>query len=506
MRHLVHGGLGLSLLLLALAACAPSSLVSAARVPRFEPGRCTFQLGAGIVEGANVRCGFVIVREDRSNLNSRTIKLAVAILKTPSAAPAPDPVIYLSGGPGESPLSDFAPFFPANNLSFLLGKRDLIIFDPRGVGYSQPSLDCPELRAAEYGTLDEDQSPEQQVAAQRTALMTCHTRLVNSGIDLSLYTTLATAADVHDLIQALGYRQVNLNGGSYGTRLALEVMRDFPQGVRSVILDAVLLPQVTFFTSIPPAVMRSFTTLFKGCAAAATCNDKYPHLESMLYALIAQLNAHPMTLQAQDAFTGKRYIVVLNGQRLVSLLVLSLYQTDLLAKIPAAIATARHGDTTLLSQFFKEGWFTEDAISRGMWYSVECSEDAPFITPQDVDAAEQTLTPPLRAADPFNMQGRLSVCQFWNVTPMPAMQKQAVTSAIPTLILEGEYDPVTPPSNGELAARTLNHSHYVVFPGIGHGVMFTGPCPYQIGLAFLDAPTQRPDTSCIAQLGEPAFQ
>ena len=507
MRHLVHVGLGLSLLLLVLAACAPSSTVSTTRVPRFEPGHCTFQLGAGIVDGTNVRCGFLIVREDRTNPHSRTIKLAVAILKNPfPTLAATDPVIYLSGGPGESPLTDFAPFFPANSLSFLLGNRDLIIFDPRGVGYSQPSLDCPELRAAEYGALDQNQTPEQQVAAQRTALIACHTRLVNAGINLSLYNTVTTAADVHDLIQALGYKQVNLNGGSYGTRLGLEIMRDFPQGVRSVILDAVFPPQLTFFTSIPPGVMRSFTTLFNGCAANAACDAKYPHLESTLYALIAQLNAHPETLQAQDPYTGKGYTVVLNGQRLVSLLVLSLYQTDLLAKIPAAISTARRGDTTLLSQFVNEVWFTEDAISRGMWYSVECSEDAPFITPQDVDAAEQALSPPLRAADPYNMQGRLSVCQFWDVTALPATQKQAVTSAIPTLILEGEYDPVTPPSNGELAAKTLSHSYFLLFPGIGHGVMFTGPCPYQIGLAFLADPTQRPDTSCIAQMGEPAFQ
>jgi pimeloyl-ACP methyl ester carboxylesterase len=504
MRYLVHAGLGLSLLLVMLAGCASPS--TAHTVPRFEPSACTYQLGQGIVDGANVHCGFLIVREDRANSQSRTIKLAVAILKTPSATPAPDPVIYLSGGPGESPLTDFAPFFTAQSLGFTLGNRDLIIFDPRGVGFSQPSLDCPELRAAEYGTLGQDQTPEQQVAVQHAALMACHTRLVNAGINLSLYNTVTAAADVHDLIQALGYKQVNLNGGSYGTRLGLEIMRDFPQGIRSVILDAVLPPQLTFFTSIPPGVMRSFTTLFNGCAANPTCNAKYPHLEALLDALIAQLDAHPLALQSQDPFTNKGYTVRLNGQRLVSLLVLSLYQTDLLAKIPAAIASAQHGDTSLLTAFYNAGEFTEDAISRGMWYAVECSEDAPFITPQDVEAAERSLSPGLRAADPFNMQGRLSVCQFWNVNPLPATQKQAVTSAIPTLILEGEYDPVTPPSNGELAAKTLSRSYFLLFPGVGHGVMFTGPCPYQIGLAFLANPTQRPDTSCIAQMGEPAFQ
>jgi pimeloyl-ACP methyl ester carboxylesterase len=492
-------------LLLALVLPGCASTTSTQSVPRFEPTPCAYKLGQGIVDGTNVHCGFLIVREDRANPHSRTIKLAVAILKTPSATPAADPVIYLSGGPGESPLTDFAPFFTAASLPYVLGDRDLIIFDPRGTGESQPSLDCPELRDAEYGSLGTNQSSTQLIALERRALQQCHTRLTAEGLDLGLYNTVTTAADVHDLIHALGYRQVNLNGGSYGTRLGLEIMRDFSQGVRSAVLDAVLAPQLTFFTSIPPALMRSFETLFATCAANSTCNTKYPHLETLLDQTIAKLNAHPLTFQAQDPFTGRGYSVVLNGARFVSLLTLSLYQTDLLAEIPAAIAQAQQGTTTLLQRFFDEVWFGEDAISRGMWFSVECGEDAPFITSHDIAAAEQALTPPLRAADPFNMQGRYDTCQFWTLPPLPAAQKQAVTSAIPTLILEGEFDPVTPPANGALVAKTLSHSYSLVFPGIGHGVDFTGPCPTGIVLAFQANPDQQPDTSCIAQLGEPAF-
>lgn len=492
-------------LLLALVLPGCASTTTTQSVPRFEPTPCNYKLGQGIVDGTNVHCGFLIVREDRANSHSRTIKLAVAILKTPKSTPAPDPAIYLSGGPGESPLTDFAPYFTAASLQYLLGNRDLIIFDPRGTGESQPSLDCPELRDAEYASLGTDRSPAQLVALERAALQQCHSRLTAEGINLGLYNTVSTAADVHDLIHALGYRQVNLNGGSYGTRLGLEIMRDFPQSVRSVVLDAVLAPQLTFFTSIPPALIRSFRTLFAACAANPTCDAKYPHLETLLYASIARLNARPLTFQAQDPFTGRGYPVILNGSRLVSLLTLSLYQTDLLAEIPAAITEAQQGTTTLLQRFFDEVWFGEDAISRGMWFSVECGEDAPFVTSEDIAAAEQALTPPLRAADLFNMPGRYATCQFWTVPPLPAALKQAVSSDIPTLILEGEFDPVTPPANGTLVANTLSHSYPLEFPGIGHGVMFTGPCPTSIVLAFQENPSQRPDTGCIVQLGEPAF-
>src|SRR5262249_19665263 len=160
-----------------------ASTTTTQSVPHFEPTSCTYKLGQGIVDGTNVHCGFLIMREDRANPHSRTIKLAVAILKTPSSTPAPDPVIYLSGGPGESPLTDFAPYFTAASLQYLLGNRDLIIFDPRGSGESQPSLDCPELRDAEYGSLETDWSPGQLIALERAALQQCHSRLRAEGVN-----------------------------------------------------------------------------------------------------------------------------------------------------------------------------------------------------------------------------------------------------------------------------------------------------------------------------------
>jgi pimeloyl-ACP methyl ester carboxylesterase len=140
-----------------------------------------------------------------------------------------------------------------------------------------------------------------------------------------------------------------------------------------------------------------------------------------------------------------------------------------------------------------------------MWYSTECSEDAPFITPADVDTAEQALTPPLRTADIFNMQGRLSICQFWKVSPLAPIHKQAVTSGTPTFIMEGEYDPVTPPANGQLTVSTLANGTLLVFPGVGHGVMYTGPCPLQIALGFFASGDKPPALDCYAQMGEPSF-
>src|SRR5262249_9237212 len=157
-------------------------------------------------------------------------------------------------------------------------------------------------------------------------MMQCHDRLIHAGINLNLFATSASTADVHDLIQALGYQQVNLYGGSYGSRWALEGMRDFPRQIRSVILDSTLPLQVDLFTSVPASAMRAFKALFTACAANTTCQSVYPHLEATFYRLVDTLNAQPLTLRrVVDPYTNKDYTVALTGWRLVNLLFLALY-------------------------------------------------------------------------------------------------------------------------------------------------------------------------------------
>ena len=178
----------------------------------FQQIHCPFTLGLGLVEGKDVRCGFLVVPEDRSQPKGHTIRLAVAIFKTPNPNPAPDPLLVLGGGPGEPLLATAGPMINANSFAFFAPGRDVILLDQRGAGYSQPSLNC--------------QTNE--------TVQACHDRLVKEGINLNAYTTLEDAADVHDLVRALGYQQVNLEGDSYSTRLALTVMRLYPADLRSV--------------------------------------------------------------------------------------------------------------------------------------------------------------------------------------------------------------------------------------------------------------------------------
>ena len=508
------------LVALALASCnitfgnpksTPTTTANPNAVPRFETSACPFALGSSseFVQGKNVICGFLVVRADRSDPSSPTLRLAVATFKTPSSRPAPDPIIFLQGGPGGRVLQDFAPLVIQHQLDLQtqFGNHDLIMIDQRGTGYSQPSLQCSEIVALQFMT-DLNVTPTQAVALQNKAIADCYTRLTGQGINLSDYTTLSDAADIHDLIHVLGYSQVDLYSVSYGTRLALEIMRSFPQHIRSVILDSTVPAQLKLLTNIPVSTARVFNVFFKGCAADVFCGTHYPQLDSVFYSLVTNMNAHPITFQTQDPDNGKTYTVLFHGDDLVNLLFLSFYVTQAIPLLPGMIFQVQRGDYShLLSRLYGILVLSgADAVSWGMYYSVECAEDVDLLTTQDLATAAQAYPPQIRTDQLISLEGEIGGCQSWNVKKAAPSEASPVASSIPTIILEGEYDPITPPSNGDLAEKTLSHSYAFLFPGTGHGAFLFDDCPTKIVLAFESDPSQKPDSTCIASMGEPQFQ
>jgi pimeloyl-ACP methyl ester carboxylesterase len=331
----------------------------------------------------------------------------------------------------------------------------------------------------------------------------CHDRLIKSGINLNVFTTLQNAADVHALIRALGYRQVNLEGASYGTRLALTVMRLYPTDLRSVVLNSVLPPQIISFTSIPSATQRAFDVLFNRCAVDSYCKTTYPHLQTVFYQLVDDLNHKPITFDTTTP-TGKSITVHFTGNDLVLWLRQSMYATGFIPQLPAAIFHIHQHDYRLLSLIY--GSNIIDTMSWGMFYSVMCGEDAPFTTQQALDLSVQGLPFQTQPALLNSSLSLFSVCQFWGMKPVPAFQKEPVRSTIPTLILQGEYDPATPPANGMMAAQTLSMSYFFQLPGVGHLIHSpTSTCPDTIPEVFWNHPTEKPDARCISTMTEPFF-
>ena len=476
-----------------------------ATVPRLEsPAQCGFPLP----DGLRVDCGYLVVPQDRRVRGGDTLRLHYAIFKSTSTDPRPDPVVYLSGGPGFGaleavPLTFERRFFP------FLAKRDFIMFDQRGTGLSEPALDCPEYTRTFYDLLDQDLTLEESDTQFLQALRKCHERLVQNGIDPEAYTSAENAGDVNDLRLALGYSEWNLYGVSYGTKLALITMRDYPQGIRAVILDSPYPLQVSLDTEIPANAQRAFDVLFQGCAAhvarpgaGPSCAQAYPDLEASFLQAVDGLNADPAQVFITNPLSGESFRAVLNGDGLARTLFQSLYATELLPLLPMVIDEALQGTFDTLAAIQGSLLAELDFASLGMQLSVQCGEEMRFITREELSDAAHDF-PELGRV--FAREANLDVCDFWGARPAEPVENEPVSSTIPTLVLSGEYDPITPPEWGRIVAEDLDNSFAFEFRGVGHGASGTGGCPLRISLEFLDEPTSEPDSSCMARMQRPDF-
>lgn len=476
-------------------------------VPRppatFTEDDCEFD----VPDGRDVTCGWLTVPEDRQDpANDKTIRLHVAIFASDSANPAPDPIVYLEGGPGGDALEAVPLIFEMRFAPYLAG-HTLIMFDQRGTGFSEPSLACPEYTELSYELLEQDISPEEASQQGVDTLLGCHERLVAEGVNLAAYNSAASAADLDDLRIALGYDEWNVWGVSYGTRLAQTVMRDHPMGLRSVILDSTYPVEVNLLTDTPDNVARAFAVFFAGCAADPACAAAYPDLETVFYDTVAQLNEESIRLPVSDLFTGEQYNTVFRGDDLTGILFQSLYATEIIPELPQLIYDVNAGEydtlSLLLSSFLSNAGF----MSIGMQFSVQCNEENGFATAEEVTTAT-AAHPELEAMFRYlpNLGPiALEICNAWGAGTAVPLENEPITSDIPTLILAGEYDPITPPAWGQQVLANLSQAYFYEFPGTGHGVSLSGDCGVSVMESFLADPATEPNTSCLAAMAGPAF-
>jgi len=489
-------------------ACASSgqpergTLIDLGDKPEFQWGDCEFDIPVG----ATVDCGYLTVPEDRSQPERRKIRLHVGVFRTSVAEKAADPILYLGGGPGENSTESSSYFHDAYIEPFLKN-RDFIVLDQRGAGFSRPHLDCPELDDMYKDALDENLTLEESRARGTDAALRCRDRLVSTeGVNLASYRSAESAADVNDLRLALGYDQWNIYGVSYGTRLALTVMRDHPQGVRSVVLDSSYPLQANLYTGIQPNAQRALDVFFNGCAADPGCNATYPYLREVFFQTVDALNASPVTETIVNPLSGIQREAVVDGDALLGFLFQALYSTDFIPLLPRVIYEVSNGDTQLMGQIM--GGFLaqlEELFSPGMHIAVQCSDEVAFTNVDEVAAAIAPY-PQLRAlteGDPFSGTGVFPVCASWGAAPPDPRENAPVASDIPTLVLAGEYDPITPPEWGRQVADTLARRFFHIFPGVGHGAATADECPEAIMHAFVNDPNVEPDASCVAGMGGP---
>ncbi len=475
---------------------SPTPTIEAVSLPAFEPSLCRFKHEPG----RDVECGYLIVPQDRGQLDGSVIRLHVAVFKSTNPNPAPDPVIHLSGGPG-SALLDSSDYFLRTVGDEILQTRDYILFSQRGTHRAEPVLDCPGYVKFLRKLYERDRSREERHALEIEFFLVCQDDLLEQGINLSAYNSVENAADVNDLRIALGYEQTNLYGISYGAKLALTVMRDHPKDIRSVILDSVYPPQIGGYSERVFNASHAFDTLFESCAADSDCNQTYPDLETAFYQVVDELNTNPITLTVSGC------PMIVDGELFVTAIFQSMYWID--PFIPQSIVNASKGDYARLEYALEALLHIASNVSLGMHYSTQCREEVPFESYETALALAADVPPQL--AEVFASPFKFDLCALWESGVADSIENEPVVSDIPTLVMVGQYDPIVLPAHGKLVAETLSHSFSYQFPGLAHGVISSGlarsdRCGLGIALAFLDDPTTEPDVSCIDELTGPDFK
>lgn len=483
---------GLSLLLgmaLFLAACAsqtPTPGANPAQPLDLQDCQLTYP---GVSIPVQAQCGKLTVFEDRQAVSGRTIDLNIAVLPSISRSPEPDPLFFLTGGPGQAATESFVTL--ANAFERIRQKRAIVLVDQRGTGQSNP-LDCPE---SPESTGDETADR----AAVESWLRLC---LGELDANPALYTTSIAMQDLDDVRQALGYEQINLYGLSYGTRAALTYLKMYPQYVRSVILDGVVPQDEALGLEVAADAQRALDQIFARCTADSACAQAFPDLPAKFQGLMDQLEEAPVEVTFTHPVHGGLETHPFTAVELASTVRLLSYTPETTALLPLLIHTsASQGRFDLLAA--QSRLVSEDlsqSISFGMNLGVLCAEDFPFM---DAVAAERA------AQDSYlgNIQYEelAAMCAIWPQGEVPADFKEPVTADVPVLLLSGEDDPVTPPENALRVAETLPNSVALTAAGQGHNVIFRG-CMPRIAYDFIQsASVDGLDTACIEQIQPAPF-
>ena len=459
------------------------------------------------VEGADFSCGDQTVPENRASNGSRSISLHVIVFKGKSGGV---PTIILEGGPGGSAEADATALGIRDpdvvaRYQPLLDLGDVVMFDQRGVGRSVPSLTCVPEEAGN------DPDPARA----------CFERLKAAGVDFAGYDSAASADDVADIAKALGARRVNLHGISYGSRLGLEVLRRHPDVVRGAAVDGVLPAEVKIFTETMPNLDATITKIFAACAAEAKCAAAYPDLEGSLVKLKTKLDATPFT---SGSFT-------LDWNEFVRTVFDTLYGAGSGPQLPYFIHTLlKQSQAEWLDEqsaqsarFQKAQKARRDALAAtplgkevegrlagregqlhdevagdlafGMYAAVSCADSGQYETLDGAVAALSAVRKDLRPFGEAEARSAFAACRTLPATAPKSTIAQPVTSAVPTLVIGGELDPITPSKNARAVAASLAGEQLVIVPAGAHG--YVDGCGTTLKARFLE--TLKPvDAACAA--------
>lgn len=436
--------------------------------------------------GVEARCGRHAVFEDRTSRQGRRLELKLAVIPALANHPEPDPLFVLVGGPGQAATEAGAQI--ADALRDVQRRRDIVLIDQRGTGSSHP-LDCAE-----------DSEGIEHRFALRLELQ--KTRECRAKLDANpaLYTTPIAMDDLDEVRAVLGYERINLWGGSYGTRAALVYLQQHPERVRSLVLDGLAPFAIELPLFVARDGQRALDLLLEDCARDTDCARTFPDAGGQLRALLERLERAPEQLHIEHPRTARPTDLRVEREGLAFALLNLLYAPSLASLLPLMVERALQERDYRGFIAAIEAFSSAVDLSTGMFLSVVCAEDLPRISAAEIER---------ETAGTFLGAGWLSrlrqQCAVWDVPALPEPHFAPIGGSVPSLLLSGNLDPVTPPRWGDLVAERLTPARHIVVPGGGHGVSAVGCVPRLIK-EFLD--TLDPaalDAECVERVQRPAF-
>jgi pimeloyl-ACP methyl ester carboxylesterase len=434
-------------------------------------------------------CGSYRVWENRTTKQGRQIDLSVIVLDALNSPREPDPLLMIAGGPGDAP--SFNARFFSDAFANVREHRDLVLIDLRGTGKSHP-LTCPELgEPNSLGILDAN-------ILSIPALRKCRRRLEKSA-DLRQYTTEIAVDDLDEVRQALGYKKINLYGTSYGTRVAQVYMRRYPASLRTVSMKGVVPPSMASPETHARAGQEAWQRVLKRCQDDPDCATAFPNLNNNLRTLL-QRTARASVLPLTKASNGVSKIEVSKGL-FAEAFRFSLYTPEAVSRAPGLIQRLVNGVTDLAEFVLPTRLITSsERLSVGFLLSVSCTEDIPYLP--------KNLTPLVRGTfeGDYRLKQQKNACTVWPRGRVSADHRRPTKALIPSLLLSGEFDPVTPRAGGDEVLRGLPEGLHILIRNNGHPMGTAQDCiTAMIGSFIAKGSVKGVDTVCASEIAAVPF-
>jgi pimeloyl-ACP methyl ester carboxylesterase len=440
------------------------------------------------------KCGTYEVYENRATKKGRKISLKIVLLPATTDKREPEPFVYFAGGPGSAATED-APGI-AQAFSQVLAHHDMLFVDQRGTGGSHP-LNCkfydpadPQTSLGYYFPLDEVKKCREQLETDS---------------DLKLYVTTIAADDMDEVRAALGYERLNLFGGSYGTRAALIYLKRHPQHVRTATLQGISPTDHFMPSDFPQQTERALQGVLSECLADKACSEAFPNIKEEAKSVLAELIKGPVEVEVQKPNSNERVKVKLSRDLAAEAIRYMLYSPVPASRVPLILHLASQGNYAPLARTAIQYRLRLVASgSNGMYLSITCAEDLPWIKPGEGERmAVNTFL------GDYRLRQQREACALWPRAEIERDYAKPIKSDVPILILTGEWDPVTPPSNAERVAKTLSNSLNIVVPHGAHGLggLEGTDCIDNLIAEFIEkGSTKGLNTECVKNIHRKGFQ